>query len=191
MIDTPALMTAEELLTYRADGKRTELVRGRLVVREAAGYLHGVVAGRVLARLSAWLEQDRIARGAAEPLGDALAAETGFTLSRHPDTVRAPDVAYVHAERRPARMRGFPDLAPDLAVEVLSPDDRPGQVLAKVGDWLNAGTVIVWVIDPQRRNARHFAADGTITLLGEQDTLDGAPVLDGLHIPLSSLWSAA
>jgi Uma2 family endonuclease len=181
-------MTAEELLSYEARHKRTELVGGRLVVREPASYQHGVVAGRVFARLSAWLEQDRVARGASEPLGDALAAETGFTLSRKPDTVRAPDVAYVRAERRPTITRGFPELAPDLAVEVLSPDDRPGEVLAKVGDWLKAGTELVWVIDPQRRHARHFAADGTVIILGEHDALDGAPVLPGLRVPLSGLW---
>lgn len=188
MIQAPDLMTSDELLTYNAGHKRTELVRGRLVVREPASYYHGVVTGRVFARISAWLEEDRVARGAAEPLGDVLAAETGFTLSRNPDTVRAPDVAYVRAERRPARTRGFPDISPDLAVEVLSPDDRPGEVLAKVGDWLTAGTVVVWVIDPQRRHARHFAADGTIMLMSEHDVMDAAPVLDGLHIPLSALW---
>ncbi len=188
MITERKSMTADELLTYDAGAQRTELVRGRLVVREPASYGHGAVAGRVHARISAWLEHDRVQRNAADDRGDVLAAETGFTLARNPDTVRAPDVAYVRAERRPTSTRGFPDLAPDLAVEVLSPDDRPGEVLAKVGDWLNAGTTIVWVIDPYRRNARHFAADGTIMLLGEHDTLDAAPVLDGLHIPLPALW---
>lgn len=187
MVDAPALMTSEELLSYQAGDKRTELVRGRLVVREPASYYHGVVAGRVFARISAWLEQDRIARGASEPLGDALAAETGFTLFRQPDTVRAPDVAYVRAERRPASMRGFPEMAPDLAVEVLSPDDRAGEVLAKVGDWLSAGVQVVWVIDAERRRAQHCAADGRVTVLGEGDMLDAAPVLPGLRLSLADV----
>jgi Uma2 family endonuclease len=187
MIQAPDLMTAEELLTYRAGDKRTELVRGQLVVREPASYRHGVVAARVLVHVSAWLEQDRIARGASEPLGDVLAAETGFTLSRKPDTVRAPDVAYVRAERRPARMRGFPELAPDLAVEVRSPDDSAGDVLAKVSDWLTAGTQLVWVIDPARRSAQQFAADGTVRLVGEQDELSAAPVLEGLRLSLAGV----
>lgn len=192
---TPAMMqatdemTAEELLTYRAGDKRTELVRGRLVIREPASYYHGVVAGRVFARIAAWLEQDRVARGAAEPLGDALAAETGFTLSRKPDTVRAPDVAYLRAERRPARLRGFPDLAPDLAVEVRSPDDSAGEVLAKVSDWLTAGTPLVWVIDPERRSAQQFAADGTVRLVSEHEELSAAPVLDGLRVSLADVLS--
>lgn len=188
MVDAP-LMTSEELLVYPAGDKRTELVRGRLILREPANYGHGVVATRVLVRISTWLEQDRVARGAAEPLGDVLAAETGFTLFRKPDTVRAPDVAFVRTERRPTRMRGFPDLAPDLAVEVLSPGDRAGEVLAKVGDWLTAGTEVVWVIDPQRRRAQQYLADGTVRVLGEHEALDGAPVLVGLAVPIAPLFA--
>lgn len=187
MTDAPALMTADELFTYHVPGKRTELVRGRLVLHEPASFYHGVVAGRVLLRLGAWLENDRVARGATEPLGDLLAADTGFTLTREPDTVRAPDVAFVYTERRPLETRGFPELAPDLAVEVRSPNDRTGEVLSKVGDWLNAGTSLVWVIDPQRRSAQQFAADGTISLLTEHDALTGDPVLPGLRIPLADL----
>jgi len=187
MIQAPNVMTSEELLTHNAGDKRTELVRGRLMVREPASYRHGVVAGRVLLRIGAWLEQDRVARGASEPLGDVLAAETGFTLSRKPDTVRAPDVAYVRAERRPTRLRGFPELAPDLAVEVRSPDDSAGEVLAKVSDWLTAGTQLVWVIDPARRSAQQFAADGTVRLVSQHEELSAAPVLDGLRLSLADL----
>ena len=157
MIQAPDEMTAEELLTYNAGEKRTELVRGRLVVREPASYYHGVVTGRVFARIAAWLEQERVARGASEPLGDVLAAETGFTLSRKPDTVRAPDVAFVRAERRPTRLRGFPELAPDLAVEVRSPNDSAGELLAKVGDWL--------VVSDLDRRERHAVGRRTIVVL--------------------------
>jgi Uma2 family endonuclease len=169
MVEAP-LMTSEELLAYPAGHKRTELVRGRLIVREPASYYHGVVAGRVFARVSTWLEQERIARGAAEPLGDVLAAETGFTLFRQPDT-----------------MRGFPDLAPDFAVEVLSPDDRPGEVIAKVADWLTAGVLLVWVIDPERRTAQEYSADGNVRIVREQDELSAAPVLEGLRLSLAEL----
>src|SRR5204863_137465 len=85
-------------------------------------------------------------------------AETGFTLSRGPDTVRAPDIAFVRRERLPDPIPvGFPDLAPDLVVEVLSPGERAGEILAKVADWLSAGTRLVWVVDPERRLARVVA----------------------------------
>ena len=187
---TPAndTMTADQLLTYDHRGKRLELVRGQLKVREPAGYLHGTVAARILSRVAAFLERDQFARSAEHPLGDVLAAETGFTLQRDPDTVRATDVAFVAWARRPASPRGFAELAPDLAVEVLSPDDRPGEMLAKVGDWLTAGTVLVWVVDPRRRRARVYRADGTESMIDESGAIDGEEVLTGFTLPLAPLF---
>src|SRR5712691_8252597 len=140
------LMTAEELLDVRIPDKRVELVKGVLVVREPAGYTHGRVTRSLTLRLGAHVERT----GA----GQLFAAETGFTLARGPDTVRAPDIAFVRRDRLPdPEPAGFPDLAPDLVVEVLSPSDRPGEVLAKVADWLSAGVRLIWVIDPEHRAA--------------------------------------
>lgn len=174
------LMTAEELLALSVPDKRTELIRGHLVVREPAGFLHGEIAARLLVALGSHVF--------ARKLGDVLAAETGFTLERNPDTVRAPDVAFVRAERVPApRPRGFAEMAPDLAVEVLSPEDRPGEVLSKVGAWLRAGTRLVWVIDPVRRTARVYRADGTISERGADDVLDGEDVVPGLSTVVSNV----
>jgi Uma2 family endonuclease len=120
--------------------------------------------------------------------GELLAAETGFTLFRNPDTVRAPDIAFVRRERIPGETGGFPHMAPDLAVEVLSPDDRPGETLAKVGDWLEAGTQLVWVIDPERRVARIYRLDGTESVLAETDALQGEEVLPGFSCRLSTIF---
>ena len=174
------LMTAEELLHLNLPDKRTELVRGVLIVREPAGYRHGRVAMNMAIRLGAHLEQTRA--------GLLFAAETGFTLERDPDTVRAPDVAFVRRERLPEpEPVGFPAFAPDLAVEVLSPGDRPGEVLAKVGDWLNAGARLVWVIDPERREARVYRGDGTTQTLGEDQALDGEDVLPGFTCQLHGI----
>lgn len=102
--------------------------------------------------------------------------------------MRAPDVAFIINERllSPAP-RGFPEIAPDLAVEVLSPDDRPGETLAKVGDWLKAGCLLIWVVDPIKRRARVYRADGSISELEVGDTLDGEGLLPGLRIPLSDM----
>ena len=188
MIPATDLMTSEQLLTYDAGGKRTELVRGRLMVREPAGYHHGSVAARVLVRIATFLETDQRTRASAHPLGEVLAAETGFTLQRRPDTVRAPDVAFVAWERIPIERAGFAELAPDLAVEVLSPGDRAGEVLAKVADWLNAGTSLVWVIDPTRRVARVYRADGTQSVANEGDALAGEGVLPGFVMGLGGLF---
>ncbi|MGH8542194.1 MAG: Uma2 family endonuclease [Gammaproteobacteria bacterium] len=176
---TAPLLTAEDLLRASIPNKRTELVRGRLVVREPAGYRHGAVAMNLAARLFQHVELT----GA----GQLLAAETGFTLVRNPDTVRAPDIAFVRRERIPSDTRGFPEMAPDLAVEVLSPDDRPGETLATVGDWLQAGACLVWVVDPERRIARIYRADGTEAVLGDTDALSGEAVLPGFSCPLTMI----
>ena len=177
---TAPLMTAEELLHASVPNKRTELVRGRLIVREPAGYRHGAVTMSLAGRLF----QHVNLTGA----GDLLTAETGFTLFRNPDTVRAPDVAFVRRERVPAERSGFAELAPDLVVEVLSPDDRPGETLAKVGDWLDAGARLVWVIDPERRIARIYRQDGSESVLQASDALLGEDVLPGFSCTLASIF---
>jgi Uma2 family endonuclease len=175
-----ALMTAEELLHAHLPNQRSELVRGVLRVREPAGFLHGRVAMNLGAELRAHAKQTAA--------GVVLAAETGFKLFTDPDTVRAPDVAFVAKGREPPPdARGFADLAPDLAVEVLSLDDRPGEVLAKVADWLAAGTRLVWVVDPQRRVARVYRMDGSETIVTADGALDGEDVLRGFSCPLESI----
>jgi Uma2 family endonuclease len=173
-------MSADDLLRLKLPDKRTELVRGALVVREPAGYRHGEVAARL-----AKLLMDHVDR---HQLGTVLAAETGFKLASNPDTVRAPDIAFIRRDRIPdPPPTGFAALAPDLVVEVLSPDDRPGEVLAKVGDWLTAGCALVWVVDPVRRLAQVYRADGRETTLAAGDVLDGEAVLPGFRCPLEAV----
>ena len=175
-----ALMTAEELHATPLPNKRTELVRGVLVVREPAGFRHGAVSATLLKLLAHHVDSNG--------LGLVLAAETGFKLATDPDTVRAPDVAFVSRERLPEPTPlGYPALAPDLVVEVLSPDDRPGETLAKVGDWLNAGSRLVWVVDPSRRVARVYRQDGSETVVAEADSLDGEDVVPGFICRLGEI----
>jgi Uma2 family endonuclease len=171
-------MTAEELAARPVPHQRTELVRGRLIVREPAAGRHGVVAARILVAIGIHLE--------AHPIGEVLAAETGFIVARDPDTVRAPDVAYVRRGRLPRHERtGFDALAPDLVVEVLSPGDRASDVQAKVADWIAAGTLLVWVVDPSQESACVVRADGTVAMLGACDVLHGEEVLPGFTLPLA------
>ena len=179
-VSHPTFVTAEELLHIRLPDKRVELVMGVLVVREPAGLPHGRIVMDLARRLA-----DHVA---ANRLGQVYAAETGFTLARRPDTVRAPDIAFVRRARLPhPEPTGFPDLAPDLVVEVLSPGDRPGEVLAKVADWLSAGTTLVWVIDPERRLARVYRHDGTEGVVTADGTLEGEDVIPGFSCQLAAI----
>jgi len=179
----PPLMTAQELLELPDDGLRHELVRGELTTMAPAGYPHGMASARIGALLDAFVRE--------RSLGDVLGAETGFTIARDPDTVRAPDAAFVSIARRPAPddLKGFAQLAPDLVAEVISPDDRAGQVAAKVLEWLGAGCRLVWVLYPQLRRVVVHLPDGVSRTLGEGDELDGGDVLPGFRVPVAELFS--
>ncbi len=175
------LMTADELLRLKLPDKRTELVRGRLLVRDPGGARHGAVAMQLGYRIMAHVE--------AQDLGRVYAAETGFKIESNPDTVRAPDVAFIARARLPeVEPRGYPSRVPDLAVEVLAHDDHPADTLEKVAQWLRAGVRLVWVVDSERRTARVYRADGSESLLGADDGLDGEDVLPGFRCPLADLW---
>lgn len=176
-----ATISADDLPRLTPPHKRSELVRGVLVVREPPGYLHGRVAARLANTMTNYAAQRN--------LGEVLAAETGFKLATNPDTVRAPDVAFISRDRLPDPPPvGYAQMAPDLVVEVLSPSDRPGEVLAKVADWLSAGSVLVWVVDPARRRARVYRADGSEADVTEEGALDGEEILPGLSCPLAAIW---
>ena len=174
-----ALMTADELLQTHLPDRQVELVRGVLVVREPPGLRHGRITSELAAQVVAY------ARSAS--LGQVY-VESGFKLTSDPDTVRGPDLAFISRKRLPhPEPVGFPDIAPDLVVEVLSPGDRPGEVLAKVADWLTAGTRLVWVVDPERRLARIYRHDGSETIVPAGGALDGEDVLPGFVCPLAPI----
>jgi Uma2 family endonuclease len=176
----PAIVSADDLERLTPPNMRSELVRGVLVVREPAGFRHGELTVRLTKAIVSHVD--------AHGLGSVLPAETGFKLASDPDTVRAPDIAFVRRDRVPdPRPEGFPAIAPDLVVEVLSPRDRPGEVLSKVADWLAAGSSLVWVVDPQRRCARVYRADGSEELVSENGALDGEDILPGFSCPLTDI----
>ena len=172
-----AITTAEQLLRA-GDIGRCELIRGELRMMIPAGGEHGRVTINVTVAVANFVRARR--------LGVLYGAETGFILARDPDTVRAPDLAFTTAERASTPERGFVPGAPDLAVEVLSPDDRPGYVREKVAEWLEAGTLAVWVVDPSQRTVT--VHDGTATLYGETDTLVGGDLLPGFELPVREVF---
>src|SRR4051794_3912958 len=139
------LMTAEELLQLPDDGMRHELVRGELRTMSPTGSDHGYATGEIAHSLGAYVKSRR--------LGVMVTGDMGFRISRQPDTVRAPDVAFIRADRV-VRGRGFYEGPPDVAFEVISPNDRSSEVKEKTADWLSAGTRAVVLVDPQHETVR-------------------------------------
>ena len=147
-----------------------------------AGFEHGRIVSRLGFRVERFVEE--------HGLGVATGAETGFHIVRDPDTVRAPDIGFVRAERLPAEaISGFFDGPPDLAVEVLSPDDRPREVAAKVRDWLAAGCTVVWVVDPSDQTVTIHRREAAAQLLGPSDRLNGGEVLPGFQLPVDEIFA--
>jgi Uma2 family endonuclease len=175
------LLTAEDVERISIPGKIVELVRGQLVVGEPPGTKHGIIAGNLTHYLSSFVRQHE--------LGVVAVQDTGFRIGRDPDTVRAPDVAFLARDRVPqVPERGYAELAPDLLAEVLSPGDAPAYVLGKLSDWLAAGTKLVWLVDPQRSEVRVYRSDGTLSVLGLSDSLDGEDVLPGFSCPVAKVF---
>lgn len=122
-------------------------------------------------------------------LGAVFGAETGFLIGRDPDTVRAPDVAFVTAARLPEELpEGFFPGPPDLAVEVLSPGDRAGEVTAKVQDWLQAGAQAVWVVDPKTKTVTIYRDRQKITILSAGEELGGEEFLPGFRLAVADVF---
>jgi Uma2 family endonuclease len=180
MATVSQITTAEELLEAQDLG-RCELIRGELIMMSPAGFNHGRIVSRMGTRVASFVE--------AANLGIVTGAETGFWIGRTPDTVRAPDVGFVRSERLgPAPILGFFPGAPDLAVEVLSPDDRRREVLSKVQNWLDAGCQVVWIVDPLNRTvAVHRPGIDTVHL-GEGDTLTAEDVLPGFQLQVAEIF---
>jgi Uma2 family endonuclease len=176
------VVTADEFAHLPDDDFRYELVAGVVHRMSPVGARHGVVTLRLGAALTAWADRQQ---------AGAVMTETGFVLATNPDTVRAPDLSFVIRERIPPG--GLPDSlwrgAPDLAVEVLSPDDRQADVAAKVRQYLSHGVTLVWVIDPSARTVTvHRPATPPEILTGDS-MLDGGNVLAGFEVPTGRLFS--
>ncbi len=176
----PRVASEAELLRAPSDGRKRELVDGEIRV-SPGGARHGQVAVRLSTRLHVYASE----RG----LGLVFDSSTGFKLPG--GNVRSPDVSFVARGRfkndRPPE--SFADLAPDLAVEVLSPTDNPRSVLDKVGEYLQAGTRLVWVIDPAQERAAVYRSLTTVRELLPHERLDGEEIVTGFSVTLAELLS--
>ncbi len=174
-------LTAEDLLAMPHE-KDFELVDGELVERKM-GNESSFIAGNLFFLLASFVRPRR--------LGIVLPAEAGYQcFPDSADRVRKPDVSFVCSGRLPNNRpaRGYDTIAPDLAVEVLSPRDLASEVDQKVEDYLQAGVRLVWVVNPDTRGVRVHRADGSITGLHEQDDLSGEEVIPGFLCPVAALF---
>jgi Uma2 family endonuclease len=179
--EQPRLVTAEDLLQLSNLG-RYELVRGELIETSPAGTEHGFIGMRLAWRLAAFAENQQ--------LGVITLAETGFRLARDPDTVRAPDVAFIRAERWPTKPpKGYLNLAPDLIAEVVSPKDEPDAVQANIAEWLAAGVRVALVVYPGSRQIAVYRSLRQVTILTDGDTLELPDLLPGFACPISDIFA--
>jgi len=176
------LMTAEDLLALPRGQFRYELISGELKKMSPAGHDHG----RITIELAGHLQQFVKEKG----LGKVYAAETGFLLTRDPDTVRAPDIAFIRQKRidEVGRVKGYWNGPPDLAVEVISPNNVVGRVDEKVRMWLEAGTRMVWLVNPKRCAVTVYRLL-TFQTLTEKDILDGGDVVPGFQMPIAEIFA--
>jgi Uma2 family endonuclease len=175
-VTTPALLTAEEFAERPDPGFREELVRGRIVPMTMPKPRHGEICCTAVRILGNWAH-DR-------DLGRILCNDTGVITERSPDTVRGADVAfysYARVPKGPLPDR-YLDVAPDLVIEVLSPSDRWPKVLAKVAEYLEAGTTAVIVLDDPRQTAHVYRADGATRLLAADEELTIPDLLGDFHV---------
>jgi len=183
MSTTIQTTTADELLRMPDDGFRYELVRGELRKMSPAGHKHGRIAGNITSSLGPHV--------VANKLGRVYVADTGFLISSDPDTVRAPDVAFVSQTRldEVGDVEGYWPGAPDLVVEVISPGDTYTEVEEKVLEWLEAGALMVVVVNPRKRAVTVYRSLTDIIVLTEDDTLDGGNVVPGWTMAVEDIFA--
>jgi Uma2 family endonuclease len=173
-------ITADDLLAM-GDIGRCELIYGELVMMSPAGVEHGVVVGRLFRYIFDFVEQ--------HDLGVTCAAETGFKIESNPDLVRAPDVSIIRKGRLRGKIpKGFFDGVPDLAVEVISPNDRQREVAEKANMWLAYGTVSVWIADPSSMTLSIRRAGRKAIRLTIKDELKDEPALPGLVVAVARIF---
>jgi Uma2 family endonuclease len=175
------LITAEEFFRMPdpEDGSRQELVRGRIETMPPPGGRHGVCCSKVNRHLANFVE--------ANHLGTVCSNDTGFISERNPDTVRGPDVSFWSKQRLPEVPEDYIKVAPDLAVEVVSPGDRFSRIQKKILHHLTHGVELVWVVDPEDRSVTVYRPGKQAVILEENQTLTGEDVLPGFSCPIADL----
>ena len=174
-----AVSASAQVATRPDDGWRLELVRGQVVREPPSGFEHGDISARIVATIHEFIRDRNVGR--------VVTSECGFVLFDDPPTVRAPDVAFVREDRLGFDRTRFAPLAPDLAVEVLSPSNTMSEIHEKIADYLDAGTRLVWVVDPYSRTVMAVRSRDDIRLIPADAEIDEADVLPGFRRRVSDL----
>ena len=174
------LVTAEELERFPSDDNRFELVAGHLVPMTPVSFAHGRTVIQFGSLLHEYIRKRKLG---------VVVAEVGFILATDPDTVRAPDLAFLRPEHIPTPdPRGFWPGAPDLAVEVLSPDDRPGEMRLRIDEYLTSGVDAVIIVDPDLKSVELHRPSRAMLTLADANTLDLDDVLPGFHCRVGEMF---
>jgi Uma2 family endonuclease len=182
MATTEALLTAEEFLLLPDTGRPMELVRGRIVMMNVPYYRHGKICGRIVRIVGNFVEEG--------DLGTVISNDAGVITERGPDSVRGADVAYYSYQRVPkdADPDGYPEVAPEIVFEVRSPSDRSKPVQEKLAEYLNAGVLVVCVVEPADQSVDvHYPGRPVATLTIDQE-LVFPEILPGFSLPLQRLF---
>jgi Uma2 family endonuclease len=178
----PMVVTIDEFLMLELPDGKAELVRGEVRVTPPPGAPHATAASNLLVLLAI--------HARANGLGRVYGGSFGYDLTRLPHTVRVPDLSFVRAERLPRDGvgPGLLKLAPDLAVEVLSPSETASSLEEKLDDYAAAGTPLVWVVDPIRRTVMVVATNAPVKWLREGDALDGGEIVAGFSCAVADIF---
>jgi Uma2 family endonuclease len=175
------LVTGEDLARLGNIG-RSELVKGEIVYMSPTGYAYADYEGNFYAALRAFVRQNK--------LGRVLVGEVGIYTRRDPDTIRAADVAFVSQARLAGVMsKSYLDVAPELVVEVLSPDDRWNDLTNKLEEYFAIGVKLIWVADPRRKQVYAYRSITDVQRLTVEETLTASEVLPGFSVPVAELFS--
>lgn len=177
-----ALMTAEELLQLPDDDLRHELINGELITIPLPGLPHGRTALRLGASLGQFIWD--------HDLGEAYICDAGFQLTWNPDTVVGPDIAFISKERlkEVAEVKGYWQGPPDLAVEVYSPEYRPGKVSERISRLFSAGTKQVWIVDFKHSTVTVYRSPSDTTMFSGSDYLESPDLFPGFRISLDKIF---
>ncbi len=178
--ETTELISGEEL--YQMPGTDlTELVKGEIVKMSPTGFWHGVIEGKFYRALEFFVEENK--------LGLVMVGEVGLYTRRNPDSVRGADVVFISNERlAQVTSASFLDVAPELIVEIMSPDDRWSEVRKKLNEYFSIGVNLVWVADPSDKTVSAYRSLTEVSIFAENDVLTGEEVLPGFRVPVVALF---